>query len=82
MIRSPEVAIAPLTNPTPPGILQVQGVTKRFGGLTAVNNVTLEVRRGEIFALIGPNGAGEDDPVQQHHGDVPGDLWPHHFQRP
>ncbi len=59
MIRSPEVAIAPLTNPTPPGILQVQGVTKRFGGLTAVNNVTVEVRRGEIFALIGPNGAGK-----------------------
>ena len=59
MIRSPEAASDSLTTTSPQGILQVQGVTKRFGGLTAVNNVTLEVRGGEIFALIGPNGAGK-----------------------
>ncbi|HEY3363656.1 MAG TPA: ABC transporter ATP-binding protein [Symbiobacteriaceae bacterium] len=40
-------------------ILQAKGVTKRFGGLTAVNNVSFEVTQGEIFGLIGPNGAGK-----------------------
>ena len=40
-------------------ILQVQTLTKRFGGLTAVDEVSFEVRRGSIFALIGPNGAGK-----------------------
>lgn len=40
-------------------ILKVEGVTKRFGGLVAVNNVTMEVQKGEILGLIGPNGAGK-----------------------
>ena len=40
-------------------LLQVQGLTKRFGGVTAVNNVNLVVKQGEIIGLIGPNGAGK-----------------------
>lgn len=35
------------------------GLTRRFGGLVAVNQLDLEVRRGEIFALVGPDGAGK-----------------------
>jgi branched-chain amino acid transport system ATP-binding protein len=40
-------------------ILEVQGVTKRYGGLTAVNNVSFLVEKGEILSIIGPNGAGK-----------------------
>ena len=40
-------------------ILEVQKVTKRFGGLTANNAVSFNVRAGEVMALIGPNGAGK-----------------------
>ncbi len=40
-------------------ILSVQGAVKRFGGLIAVNDVSFDVRAGEIVGLIGPNGAGK-----------------------
>jgi branched-chain amino acid transport system ATP-binding protein len=39
--------------------LAVQNVSKRFGGVTAVEDVTLTVRRGEVLSVIGPNGAGK-----------------------
>ncbi|RSN73395.1 ABC transporter ATP-binding protein [Candidatus Methanodesulfokora washburnensis] len=40
-------------------ILEVINITKKFGGLTALNNVSFDVRKGEILAVIGPNGAGK-----------------------
>lgn len=40
-------------------LLEVENLTKRFGGITAVNNVTFHVDEGEIVGIIGPNGAGK-----------------------
>jgi branched-chain amino acid transport system ATP-binding protein len=40
-------------------ILTVDAMTKRFGGLTAVDQVSFQIGKGEIFSLIGPNGAGK-----------------------
>jgi branched-chain amino acid transport system ATP-binding protein len=40
-------------------MLETQEIVKNFGGLTAVNHVTVTVEKGEIFGLIGPNGAGK-----------------------
>jgi len=40
-------------------LLEVRSVTKRFGGLTAVNSVNMSIEKGKIVGLIGPNGAGK-----------------------
>ena len=42
-----------------PTVLEARGMTRRFGGLIAVDDVSFDVRQSEIFGLIGPNGAGK-----------------------
>ena len=52
------ITAEPPADPAPP-VLRTEGLTLRFGGLTALNGVDLAVARGEVRAIIGPNGAGK-----------------------
>ena len=45
-------------------LLQVNGLYKAFGEVRAVNDVSLEVRGGEIYGLLGPNGAGKTTAIR------------------
>ena len=46
-------------------VLQIEGLTKNFGGLRITDKVTLDVRPGELHAIIGPNGAGKTTLINQ-----------------
>jgi branched-chain amino acid transport system ATP-binding protein len=48
-----------MAQPDPSDILAVRGVNKSFGGLQALSEVSLSIKRGDIYGLIGPNGAGK-----------------------
>ena len=54
-------------------ILKIHGLTKQFGGITATNNIDLNITDGEIHAVIGPNGAGKTTLISQLSGDLQAD---------
>lgn len=51
-------------------VLEISGLVKKFGGLTATDHVSLTVNTGEIHALIGPNGAGKSTLINQICGEI------------
>ena len=54
-------------------ILEIDGLTKRFGGFLALNRLTLHVKPGERFGLIGPNGSGKTTLINCVSGSLPAD---------
>ena len=52
------------TDPLPPPLLRVDAVSKRFGAVTALDQVSFDVRAGEVLALLGDNGAGKSTLVK------------------
>ena len=53
------------------GVLRTEGLSKRFGGLKAVDDVTLQLEEGQILGLIGPNGAGKSTCFSMLAGSTP-----------
>ncbi|HXF88749.1 MAG TPA: ABC transporter ATP-binding protein [Xanthobacteraceae bacterium] len=51
-------------------LLKIEGLTKRFGGVVASDNIVLEVYRDELHAVIGPNGAGKTTLIGQLTGEI------------
>ncbi len=57
------------SNDTP--AVRLTNVTKRYGDLTAVNNLSLEIRKGEVLGLLGPNGSGKSTSMKMMLGLIP-----------
>ena len=55
-------------------MLRVEGLTKRFGGLVAVNDVSFEVPTGQVMSIVGPNGAGKTTVFNLITGVLPADA--------
>ena len=55
-------------------LLSIQGLEKRFGGVTATDSLTLDILPGEIHAIIGPNGAGKTTLIGQLSGEIAPDA--------
>lgn len=46
----------------PQSMVHIENLVKRYGDLTALNHLELDIREGEIFGLLGPNGSGKQRP--------------------
>jgi putrescine transport system ATP-binding protein len=59
MSANPMSAATASASPDPAAYVRLAGVTKKFGDFTAVDAVSLDIRRGEIFCLLGGSGSGK-----------------------
>jgi ABC-type uncharacterized transport system ATPase subunit len=88
--KNPRAAASERTGVRSPDVLATDGITKKFGGITAIDDVDFTVEKGELRCLIGPNGAGKSTlfklltgqhaPTSGHvyyDGDVITNLEPH-----
>ena len=48
-----------MSDPKPQTLVRIEGVTKRYGDVTAVDDVSLEILKGELFAILGGSGCGK-----------------------
>src|SRR5262245_57604506 len=55
-------------------MLQIDGLSKHFGGVTASDNIVLDIPSGELHAIIGPNGAGKTTLINQLSGEIAPDA--------
>ena len=60
-----------MLEPDSPALLRADGLTRRFGGLTAVDAVTVDLFAGEVHAVIGTNGAGKSTLINMLSGEIP-----------
>lgn len=60
-------------------MLEVRGVTKRYGAITAVRDVCFTVRPGEVLGYLGPNGSGKSTTVKMLAGLMPPTFGTIHF---
>ncbi|MCK4807885.1 MAG: ATP-binding cassette domain-containing protein, partial [Candidatus Aegiribacteria sp.] len=51
-------------------VIKVNGLTRRFGNLTAVDDISFQVAKGEIFGFLGPNGAGKTTTIRMLTGVI------------
>ena len=73
-------AACPAPDHSASALLQVRGLTRRFGGNLAVDGIDFDVRAGELLALIGPNGAGKSTTFNMVNGQLPASSGSVQFQ--